>query len=478
VPHGVRAVRVAIVGAGLAGLTTAFELRRRESPEHPLEVTLLESADRAGGPIRTERVDTFLVEAGPNGFLDSAPDTLALVDRLEVRDRLLPSSDSARRRFVFRRGRLHALPENPFAFLASPLLSPGGRARVLLEPFAGRRPEGDESVRAFASRRIGTEAADVLVDAMVSGVFAGDPARLSLRACFPAMWQMETEHGGLVRALFARRRKARRPEAAPRDSDARSGSPVMPRGRLTSFEGGMQDLVDALARACASSLRLGIAAKSVYRHADPNADTPWTIETASGDTLPADVVVLATPAHVSARLVSALDPELSSVLASIPSAPLAVVALAFDAAVFGGALDGFGFLAPGHERFAALGVLWDSSIYPNRAPAGRVLLRVILGGARASDVPVRDDTALVDLAREALRLGMGVAADPLWTRIVRHVPGLPQYTLGHLDRLQAIDARLEAHPGLYLTGNSYRGVAMNSCITDAIATATKILERR
>jgi oxygen-dependent protoporphyrinogen oxidase len=236
----------------------------------------------------------------------------------------------------------------------------------------------------------------------------------------------------------------------------------------------MQDLVDALARGCGPSVRTGVVARSLARHDDAD-DAVWRIEAASGETLAADVVVLATPAHVSAKIVATLDPALHSLLVSIPTAPLAVVALAFDRAVLQHPLDGFGFLAPGHERFPALGVLWDSSIFPNRAPADRVLLRVILGGARAPDVPVRDDAALVDLARDALRRGMGVSVDPRWTRIVRHVPGLPQYTLGHLNRLQAVDARLEAHAGLYLAGNSYRGVAMNACITDAIAVANRIL---
>jgi oxygen-dependent protoporphyrinogen oxidase len=459
-------VRVVIVGAGLAGLATAFELGRRSTPGRSLDVTVLEASDRPGGPIRTDRVGEFLVEAGPNGFLDSAPDTLALVERLGISHRLLRSSDSARRRFVFRAGRLHALPANPPAFLASPLLSPAGRVRVLAEPFVRRGPPGDESIRAFAARRIGHEAADVLVDAMVSGIFAGDPRELSLRACFPAMWQMETAHGSLVRALIARRRTGRRS----------SGTPGTPGGRLTSFEGGMQDLVDALSRACGPGLRTRVAASSVSYDATAGATRRWRVATAAGETFAADAVVIATGPAASAPLVAALDPTLSSTLASIPTAPLAVVALCFERAALGHSLDGFGFLAPGGEAFPALGVLWDSSIFPNRAPQDHALLRVILGGARASDVPLRDDDALMRLAREAVLRGMGVSRAPRWTRVVRHTQGLPQYMLGHLEKLRAIDARVALHPGLHLTGNSYRGVAMNACITDANATAARILD--
>ena len=242
-----------MVGGGIAGLALAHALRR-QAPE--AEVTVFEAAARPGGNIRSERVDGYLCEWGPNGFLDNVPETLELVSELGLTAAVHRSDDRARRRFVFRNGRLHELPGGPGAFLASGLLSWPAKLRLAAEPWARSRPEGDETIHAFAARRIGGEAADVLVDSMVSGVFAGDPRALSLRACFPKMWQMETEHGGLFRALLAKMRAKR-----VRRGDA-VGAPL---GHLTSFREGTEELVQALARALGPRLRLGTPVTGLRR---------------------------------------------------------------------------------------------------------------------------------------------------------------------------------------------------------------------
>ena len=304
--------RVVVVGGGISGLATAFELRTADPAG--TEVMVLESAPRTGGNLETERSDGYTCEHGPNGFLDNAPDTLDLVHRLGLGPRLLPSNDAARRRFLFRGGHLHQLPENPGAFLKSGILSLKGRLRVLGEPFARSRPEGDETIQGFAARRIGTEAADVLVDSMVSGVYGGDARTLSLRASFPKMWEMETAHGSLVRAMLARRR------SRPGET-----SSVLPRGRLTSFIGGVQDLVDALTASLSSSVWTNSRVTSLTRPV-----RGWQIGLQNGATLDADAVVLAGGAVQSAAIVAELDTSLAATLAAIPSAPIAVVALGFD----------------------------------------------------------------------------------------------------------------------------------------------------
>lgn len=455
--------RIAIVGGGIAGLSLAHALQRRRAAAGPLEVTVLERASQAGGNLHTETVDGFVCEWGPNGFLDNAPETLALVHDLGLDERLQPSDDRARRRFVYRGGRLHELPGSPGAFLTSRLLSWSGKLRIACEPCAPRRPGGDETIHAFAARRIGREAADVLIDAMVSGIFAGNARALSLRACFPNMWQMETEHGSLVRALVARRRRRR----------ASTGPMGAPGGRLTSFAGGVGDLVQALTRALGPVVRTATPAVGLAGIGAPTRAYRLTL--AGGGTVEAEAVVLAGGAAESARLTEAVDPVLAAELNAIPSASLSVVCLGFDAATLGHPLDGFGFLVPRGEGPRILGALWDSSIYPGRAPRGRALIRVMIGGATDPDAIALDDHELIAQARRDLQTIMGIRAMPVMTRIFRHPAGLPQYVVGHLDRLAGIDARLRSHPGLYVAGNAFRGVSINNCIAEAGPLAERIL---
>lgn len=445
-------MRVAVVGGGITGLSIAHALAGRTPDGEPIDLVVLEAATRPGGNLRTEHVDGYTCEWGPNGFLDNSPPTLALVESLGLRSRLTNSDDRARRRFIYRRGRLHEVPLGPVGFFTSGLLSVRGRARVACEPFAPGRPEGDETIHAFAARRIGREAADVLIDPMVSGIFGGNARELSLEACFPKMRQMEIEHGSLVRAMLARRRR--------RDRSAGVGAPT---GRLTSFAGGVADLVEALTDALGERVRLGSRVTAIERA----GNDAWRLRTADGGAAEAEAVVLAGPASSSAEIVAPLAADLASTLREIPSAPLAVVCLGYDAATLGHALEGFGFLVPRGEGIRVLGALWDSSVYPGRAPEGRALVRVMLGGAHDPDVMALDDGTLVEAALRDLRSTMSIAARPEMVRVFRHPLGIPQYTTGHLQRLARIEAHLARLPGLFVAGNSYRGVSINNCIADA-----------
>jgi oxygen-dependent protoporphyrinogen oxidase len=450
--------RVAVVGAGIAGLAVAHAVRRR-APE--AEVAVLEASSRPGGNIRSERVDGYLCEWGPNGFLDSVPETLALARDLGLAERVQRSDDRARRRLIFRDGRLHVLPGGPAGFLRSGLLSWRGKLRIAGEPFAASRPAEDETIHAVAARRIGREAADVLVGSMVSGVFAGDARALSLRACFPKMWQMETDHGGLFRALVAKVRERR----------VRRGDPLgSPLGTLTSFREGTEELVRAAAKGLGPSLRLGARATGLRR-----AGSCWRVEAEGDGGVEADAVVLAGPPSASARLLGAVDDPLAAELAAIPSAGLAVVALGFEESRLAAPLDGFGFLVPRGEGPRILGVLWDSSIYPGRAPSGRVLLRVMIGGALDPEASRLEDAELLAAVRRDLQATMGLAADPELVRIFRHPLGIPQYEVGHLERLARVEDRLARLPGLHLAGNGYRGVAINACVAGAGPLAERIL---
>jgi protoporphyrinogen/coproporphyrinogen III oxidase len=460
-PKGTMTPRVLIAGGGIAGLSTAFELTR--GGPGTIDVTVLERAARAGGNLHTERVDGYLCEWGPNGFLDNVPETPALVGELGIADRLLPADAGARRRFIYRNGHLHELPGGPVAFALSRLLSIAGRVRVLGELFAPPRPEADETIHAFAARRIGLEAADVLIDSMVSGIFAGNARELSLRACFPKMWEMEREHGSLVKAMLARRRER-----------ASSSAPMgAPGGHLTSFTGGVEELIHALVQALGPRVKTNCPVRRVRRRSSANPEG-WLVELEDGRSFEADAVVLAGSASSSATLVEGFDGTLAAVLREIPTAPLAVVCLGYETARLDHPLDGFGFLVPRGEGIASLGALWDSSIYPGRAPQGRSLIRVMMGGAHDASAVMLDDEALIDRARADLETTMRLTIEPVFTRVFRHPAGIPQYTVGHLSRLATIEERIQRHPGLFLAGNSYRGVSINACIADAGPLANRV----
>ncbi|MBP7587751.1 MAG: protoporphyrinogen oxidase, partial [Thermoanaerobaculia bacterium] len=393
------------------------------------------------------------------------------------------------RRFLFRNGRLHLLPGGPGSFLTCPVLSLGGRLRVLGEPFAARHPGGDETVYDFARRRIGAEAAHVLVGAMVSGVFAGDARQLSLASCFPKMAEMEAEHGGLVKAMLAkqRARSAAKRELAARRARGentpemgemeRPGGPVGPAGRLTSFRGGIQTFTDALAAALGPAVESGRALERVQPIDGRDGSTRlWRLGFADGSLLEADEVVFALPAAQAAPLFAPIDAELGATVGAIPSASLAVLALAYDENAFHaralggrpGAPNGFGFLVPRGERPRILGALWDSSVFPGeRAPSGKILLRVMIGGALDPEAVTLPEDELLRIARADLVATMGLETTPERHWLFRHKVGISQYTVGHAARLATIAARLTTLPGLHIAGQSYFGVSMNGCCEQA-----------
>ncbi|MCU0304574.1 MAG: protoporphyrinogen oxidase [Thermoanaerobaculales bacterium] len=450
--------RVAIVGGGITGLAAASWLEL----DHGIDdAVVLEASDRAGGKIRSELEAGHTVEGGPQGFLDNAPDTLELARRVGLGGALVPAADASADRFILRAGRLRAVPTSPVSFATSDLLPLGGRLRVFAEPFARRRPDGDESVFDFAARRIGRVAAEVLVDSMVTGVFAGDSRRLSLAATFPRMAAMEAEHGSLTRALVARMRAARR-------SGGRSAGPAGPGGTLHTFDGGMELLPRRLADRLGDRLRSETAVLGIGR--DP---TGLILETGSGP-VRARRVLLALPADRAARLLAGLAPDAAEPLAAIPTVPIAVVMASYaDPGAFGRPVDGFGFLVPRAENAGILGTLYCHSIFPGQAPAPRLFLRTMIGGAREPGLAGLGDDALVGSVRAAHARILGRDPDPDRVWIVRWAEGISQYTIGHLDRVAAAERAARA-AGIELAGSPYRGVSVNDCIRQARAAAGRL----
>lgn len=483
-------MKLVVVGAGVSGLATAFRVRERfDAHRRPLEICVLEAADRAGGKIRTEDQAGYRVEWGPNGFLDGKPDTLALCEALGIRDALLPSSERARKRYVFSAGTLHRVPETPVAFFRSPLLTPWGRLRVVKEAWAPRTPPGlDTSIAEFGSRRLGREAAEKLLDPMVSGIFAGDPAIMSLASCFPRIAEMEREHGSLLRAMVALQRQRKRAGKGPvskgMDSPGlgegrKTGGPAGPAGTLTSFENGMEQLVRALEGRLGTCVRKECAVTSLlpedrekkvggyrirYRHQGVEKE------------MAADAVVLAVPAYEARQILAEMEPAVCVLLEGILYAPLVVVALGFSTAEASRSLDGFGFLVPYREESPVLGSLWTSSIFPARAAQDRILTRNMVGGWRNGWAVALDEEELEAIASAMLERAVGSLGRVHFRMCIRHPKAIPLYLLGHGRRLETIEGRLGRFPGIYLTGNAYRGVALNDCTREAVRVAQRVEE--
>ena len=445
---------VVVVGGGIAGLSIGWELLTRPGllPERA-GLHVLEAGPAAGGNIRTDRRDGYVCEWGPTGFLDDVPATLDACRRLGLGPRLTVANEHAERRFIVRKGKLRELPSGPLSFLGSDVLTLRGRLRVFGEPLVPpRRLDDDESVFDFAERRIGREAAAVLVDALVTGIWAGNADMLSLRSALPKLHALERDHGGLVRGMIAKR--------------GGSGGATGPRGRLTSFPDGLSELPAALTAALGSRLRVGARVTAIERAQGRG----FRVAIDGAPPLDAAAVVVACPSWFASPLLADLDVPLSAQAGGIPTVPVAVAHLGFSREDAPG-LVGFGFLIPRGESDSVLGVLLPSNIFPRRAPEGHVLATVMLGGARNPAVVRSSDQTLIDTAVAAVRQFAGVKGDPRFTMLIRHERAIPQYVLGHADRLAAIDARLSQIPGLFLAGNSYRGIAINACLAEAPAVA-------
>jgi protoporphyrinogen/coproporphyrinogen III oxidase len=447
---------VAVVGGGISGLAAALRLAERLDPR---TVVLLESSPLLGGKIRTERHEGLVLEAGPDCFLASKPAGVELCRQLGIAHRLMGTIPSFRRSYVKRNGRLYPLPEGITGLVPSrlkPLLTTGilslkGRIRAGLEWMVPAHKNGrEESVAEFARRRFGAEAYDWLIEPLLSGIFAGDGEALSLDAAFPQLRATEQQNGSLLKPLLTR---------------ARAAAPV----GFVTLPDGLSELVEALS----DRLReIRVATDSVVRHIVPAAlDGGYRLILADGRTLDTDTVILSTPAAATARLVEPLDLGFADALRSIATVSTATVSLAFPRAQVARPLDGYGYVSPRKEGGPVVACSWTSNKFAGRAPVDTVLVRCFIGRAGHDEMVHRDDTALVELARQELAQVHGIVAPPTFSRVWRWGGGMPQYTLGHCQRLAKIDARRQTWPGLHLAGASYRGVGIPDCIASGWAAA-------
>jgi oxygen-dependent protoporphyrinogen oxidase len=463
-------VRLIVVGGGLSGLAAAHraaELARERG--RPLELTLLEGADRLGGTIQTERRDGFLVECGPDSFLSEKPWALALCRRLGVEDRLIGTDDRFRRVFVVFRGRLHPLPDGfqllaPTRFgplLASSLFSWPGKLRMACDLLLPRGGHPDESLGAFVRRRLGREALERVAQPLVAGIYTADPDELSLGATMPRFLEMERRERSVILALW---RAARAPAQHAGTSGARWSL-------FVTFAEGMEELIRLLAtRLPPGAVRLKERVSTVERDG-----AGWRVTTAGGAAVTGDALILAPEAHQVARLLRYVDPGLAHLLEGIPYASSATVTLAYRRADVRHPLDGFGFVVPQVEHRPVIAGTFSSVKYPGRAPEGHALLRVFIGGALNESVLEAEDAALVGIARAELGDLLGATGAPLFTRVARYPRAMPQYHVGHVVRAEAIELAVARHPGLRLAGGAYRGVGIADCVRSGEEAAEGVL---
>jgi len=461
--------KIAIIGGGISGLAAAHFVKKiAHDQERPIQVDLFEMEARPGGKFDAHSDSGYTVEAGPNGFLDSKPWTLDLVRDLGMEKDLLPSDQSAARRFIFSRGKLHELKASPLSFFMGGPLSVAGRLRIMGEPFASTTPaDKDTSLAEFATRRLGKEALERLLDPMVSGIFAGDPYRMSLRASFPRIAELEEQYGGLTKAMFSIASEKKKAKKRGEEQGISSG-PSGPGGVLTSFREGVSQLTDRLASDMGQHFHTGAQVNQLEI-----VNGKFKVLTMSSE-FEADAVIVATPADKAAGILQATAPESSDILSRIPYSPMAVVGVGYDLDDLPNPPNGFGYLIPKVENRKILGALWTSSIFPgHRSPDGKFLLRVMTGGARDHETPFLPDDKLLSTVKLELAATMGLTAEPSFATIIRWKEAIPLYTVGHLDRVAEAENTLP--PGVVLAGNAYRGVGINDCVREAEAAAEKAL---
>jgi oxygen-dependent protoporphyrinogen oxidase len=435
--------KILVIGGGISGLASAWFLKARGHQVH-----VLEKAAAPGGCLRTIFERGFLVDTGPTSTLYREGALGELIAAVGLGDQMLEANTVARNRYIVKDSQLLSLPLSLLAFARTPLFSNKAKLRMLLEPFHARAPH-EESVAQFVVRRLGPEFLDWAIDPFVSGVYAGDPAKLSARAATAKVYALEAEYGSLF--IGAIRRALRGQVSGPQ-----------PRGKLISFRAGMQSLATAIATKLDGSISLNTEVSAFSR----TSDGEWVVQTGEHE-FRAERVVLATPAYRAAKLLAPLDVALSAVLERLYYPPIASIALGFNDDHVCHPLDGFGMLIPSKLRRVTLGALFSSTLFPGRAPEGYVLLTAFIGGARNPSAATLTHEQLIAQVLDDLRPLLGIDGDPLFARVALWRQAIPQYEVGHFERLAHIEAALARLPGLYLRANWRDGISVSDCVENA-----------
>ena len=464
--------RVVIIGGGISGLSTALYLKEQAaSAGHEIDCLLIEKGSRLGGNILTEKVDGFLIEGGPDCFLSEKPWAAQLCRHLGLGDQIMPTTEENKGTFVLSKGRLHEMPDGLILMVLTkimPLITTSlfswlGKLRMGFEIFIPpRHSKEDETLGSFVRRRLGNEALDKIAEPLVAGVHAGDPETMSMRASFPKFMEMEDEHGSLVKGMLARMKKAKevqRASSGPR--------PTM----FMTLKGGLSEMINAIVSMLgSSSIKLNT---SVSRVEEKGGKYFLTME--AGGAIEADSVIFSTPAYISSWLLVELDNPLSEKLQTIPYVSTATVTLAFNASEVK-LPKSFGFVIPRVEERKIMAATFTSRKFAGRCSDEYVMIRCFVGGSKNEYLVALDDKEMVDMVRGELKDIIGLNAEPVLSRVYRWRKAMPQYTIGHLERVRWIFDRLHKHPGMYLTGSAYHGIGISDSIRESEITAKKALD--
>jgi oxygen-dependent protoporphyrinogen oxidase len=466
--------RIIIVGGGIAGLTAAHRvIELKHEKGIALELVLLEASDRLGGSIVTERVDDFLVEAGPDSFITEKPWALRLCERLNLTSRLIPTNAAFNKLYIVRGGKLQKVPDGflllaPtrfWPFIRTPIFSWLGKLRIAAELVLPRGDsDRDESLASFVRRRFGEEVLIRVAQPLIGGIYAADPERLSLDATMPRFKEMERHCRSVVWSMW-REQKGRNRKAQP-GSGARWGL-------FVSLAEGMQELVDGIASQLpAGTVRLNTRVTSLERG---TAGAAWHVTTANLESFEGDAVILASPAYQSAEILRCIEPDTADELSKIQYASTGTVTLAYRQSDFPRSLDSFGFVVPAIENRKIMACTFSSLKFAGRAPQGHILLRAFIGGSLQPHLFEDDDETMERNVRQELSSLLGVEAQPFFCRIWRHPLSMPQYYLGHRRLTDRIENRMHAVPGLALAGSAYRGVGISDCVHSGEEAAEKVI---
>jgi oxygen-dependent protoporphyrinogen oxidase len=442
-----------VIGGGISGLSCGYHLQQAGIP-----VRVLESGNHPGGAIATKRMGGFLFELGPQSFLSTEP-LIRLIDALGLKDELLQADPQAPR-YILVGGRMIPAPLAPPSLLTTSLLSGGTKWRLFTEILRRTRPPSeDESVAAFVHRKFGDELLNRLVGPFVSGVYAGDPERLSLRAAFPKIHEFESQYGSVLRGAV----KSRPAKATPR-------------GGLCSFREGMETLPRALAARLADSLLLETSVEAL-RGGKANGQPWFEIEVSSHThphTIAANAVVVATPTNIASQILPGLSDKFPSLFSRIEYAPIAVVSACYRREQMQQPPDGFGFLVPRAEGLRVLGTVFNSALFAGRAPEGMVSFTSFAGGATDPQLCVLSDEKITEIICTEVAQVLGITGKPVTTNLHRYARALPQYNLGHTQIVQSLETVTRSIPGLFLAGNYLSGPSIGSCVEQAEQTAEAV----
>ncbi|MGA9119012.1 MAG: protoporphyrinogen oxidase, partial [Bacteroidota bacterium] len=452
--------RVLVIGGGISGLSAAFWLKRAGFP-----VEVLEEDPEAGGTMKTVVDNGWLVEMGPNSALETTPLFELMFKELGILSERLYADAASENRYIVRDGRLHALPMKPGAFLKSGLWTFAGKLRLLKEPFVGRARD-EESVASFVERRLGREFLDYAINPFVAGVYAGDPAQLSVRAAFPKLYALEREYGGLIRGMIGGARKRKRRAEKAKD-----------RATMFSFARGMQTFPRALSRYIGPEVQGGNAVRALSPYGAGDKTRSFRVTVGSGSTMrehQSDLIIIATPARAAANLIESFAPAVAARLRSIYYPPVAEVFLGYRTPAIKQPLNGFGYLVPAKEHRSVLGTIWSSSLFPYRSPEGHVALTSFVGGSRQPELTDRSDEELVALTHNEIRSLLGAEEQPVYQRVMRWRQAIPQYNLGHGSIMDAVGSLEAGHPGLFFCANYRGGIAVGDCVMNAERLAARV----